>query len=186
MKLLVVNYGTAHLDRLREICEKHQLTVADGAGFSGLVDNALDGVVVIGDAIGESGPWTDSRQAMVGLMQAGDMPVFGMGAGFTVVCAAMGADMTELAELDEGAPKIIPTEDGVKAYQGSDPILVKATERWCLDELPRGIATLARSESGIEAVRSKSKPLFAMQQLPDDFTYSSDGKLVIQNFLSLM
>jgi anthranilate/para-aminobenzoate synthase component II len=183
MQLLVINYGTAQLERLRDICSRHHVTVADGEAFTGLVDNNLDGVLVIGDMTDDSHQ-AAGRQAAIDLMQTGDMPVFAMGLGFALLCAALKADLDQLAEKDLAAGKLIPTDDGAKIFQGSDPILVRENERWCLDELPRGIAVLARSETGIEAIRSKSRPLFAMQQLPDDFVYASDGKLVVENFIS--
>jgi anthranilate/para-aminobenzoate synthase component II len=185
MNLLVVNYGTAQLQRLREICSRHQLTVLDGSNFSGAVDSDIDGVIVIGDLHAEEQKDTAGWPPMVNLMQAGQVPLLALGVGFEILCQALGASLDEWGDKDQAAAKVIPTDDGAKIFQGSDPIIAKDTLRWCVDELPRGIAVLARSETGIEAVRSKSKPLYGLQLQPDDFMYASDGKLVFENFISL-
>ena len=76
-----------------------------------------------------------------------------------------------------------PTDEGSKLFQGTDPIRVGETERWTIDEMPRELVVLARSESGIEAVRHRTKPVYGLQLRPEDFKYASDGKLVFANIL---
>ncbi len=79
----------------------------------------------------------------------------------------------------------MPTDDGAKVFQGSDPLCVVESKRWNIDELPKKLSVLARSETGIEAVRHKTLPLYGIQLLPKDFTYPSDAKMVFENLLAV-
>lgn len=110
-------------------------------------------------------------------------PILGAGSGFEIICYAFGAQLQDIAEQVEAATKVTPTDAGAKIFQGTDPIKLTESTRWNVDELPRELQVLARSDSGIEAVKHKLRPIYGLQLLPKDFAYPSDGNMVFKNIL---
>jgi anthranilate/para-aminobenzoate synthase component II len=119
----------------------------------------------------------------VELVRLTDKPVLGIGLGFELICYAFGCQLHEESERAAGAISVRPTGDGSKVFQGTDPIKASETQRWAVDDVPRELVVLARSDNGIEAVRHKTRQIFGLQLQPEDFVYASDGKMVFENIL---
>ena len=178
MKLLVIDLGDAPVQALVDLVRAVEFVVVQPAA---LPDDlaGYDGVIVVGASTAKQ-PGTE----LLGMLDLAKKPLLGIGAGFETATTLLGFDMASVYERGEGSRKLVPTEDGAKLFQGTDPLSISETERWLFDEAPRGIQILARSESGIEALRHKQKPVMALQQLPEDFAYNSDAKLVYSNLLT--
>lgn len=181
MHLLLIDYHTKDLDSLLAQCAKYQVDVVTAGDIATTDWREFDGVVLSGAYEPDMAVEADNFANEIELIQDGTVPVLGICFGFELMCYAFGSDLSQLGGQAEGAGKIVPTDEGSKLFQGSDPIRVSETNRWCVDELPKGLPVLARSETGIEAIRHKTKPVFGLQFQPGDFTYPSDGKLVFQN-----
>jgi anthranilate/para-aminobenzoate synthase component II len=184
MQIFLINMGGASRDTLQAYIAKHELVIAET-----ITDKDLYDAVVIA---GTCEPGTDSQDPLVidsdlrDRLSDSTKPVVAIGGGgFELACGLVGMEIAEVFEQDSGASRIIPTDDGAKLFQGTDPLVVKETKRWLVDELPKSLQVLARSESGIEAFRHKQRPLIALQQLPEDFAYPSDAKLVYGNIFGL-
>ena len=154
--------------------------------------NEFDGLIVIGD-YNDNPPLTDATTVtsgdstvsfVVGLLQSTEWPVLAVGFGFELLCAASGIDLSQFGDRGAGAEKIEPTTEGNKLFQGSDPLRVKPTERWLTDEFPKKLQVLARSDTGVEAVKHKTRLLYGLQQRPEDFVYPSDANMVYRNIFS--
>jgi len=185
MRLLIIDNGATHLDRLQEICAKHEVQVINAealADSAGAIETA-DAIILTGGY--DAGLMWDNPIFMqeIELVRLTGKPVLGLGLGFELVCYAFGCQLHEVADREAGAAKLRPTDDGAKIFQGTDPLKVTEAPRWNIDEMPRDLVVLARSESGIEAVRHKTRPVYGLQQHPEDFVYSSDGKMVFANIL---
>jgi anthranilate/para-aminobenzoate synthase component II len=128
----------------------------------------------------------ESMTQLVSFLGQTDIPVLAIGFGFEVFCRAQGIDLGEYGERGTGADKIEPTTNGVKLFQGSDPLRVVENERWLTDEFPKKLQILAQSRTGVEAVRHKTKLQFGLQQRPQDFAYASDAKMVYDNIFSMI
>jgi anthranilate/para-aminobenzoate synthase component II len=110
--------------------------------------------------------------------------VLALGFGFELLCEAYGIHLPDYGERGPGAEKMEPTTEGTKLFQGSDPLCISKGERWRTDEFPKKLQVLARSKTGVEAVKHKTKPLYGLQQRPEDFIYFSDAKIVYENIFS--
>lgn len=183
MKLLLITTDNSSADVLTDIYSKHNITavVADNAL---VIDQSSYDLCIIYGSLGNDSFHTAVVEMLVAALAGNDKPLLGVGIGFEVVCRMLGADLSQLGDIDTGTLKVIPTDDGAKLFQGADPLCVTETKRWSVDELPKKLAVLAKSETGIEAVRHKTLPIYALQQLPQDFAYISDAKMVFQNLLS--
>lgn len=179
MRILLIDLATAPIDDLRVLLPKVEIKVITADALPNDTEG-YNGIVVAGTYDGQ--PFNKDLASR--LVEYG-LPLLGIGAGFETICSQLGMDLSEVYERGTGAGKLVPTDDGTKLFQGTDPLLVAKNERWLVDEVPRGVQVLARSDSGIEAVRHKQRPLTALQQLPGDFTYVSDAKLVYANLFGL-
>jgi GMP synthase-like glutamine amidotransferase len=183
MRIALIDLGAAPVGAMRELLAKHELSLVDGQVALEAFAGGYDGIVLMGsydtDILDEA-YMTRLAEAVRGT----EVPVLGVGRGFQV-CAASGMDVAVVADCEVAATKIVPTNDGAKIFQGSDPMLVKGIRRWHIDELPKNLQVLARSDTGIEAFRYKQRPVVAIQLGLEDFVYVSDGRLVLKNLLAL-
>jgi anthranilate/para-aminobenzoate synthase component II len=182
MRILLIDLGGAHGNELLNLLTKHQVKIVPVQSMT-TTELDAEGVVLAGSY------HTDINsllvEELVVLLAGLDKPLAGIGQGFNVVCKLYGVDLESIFEKASGGSKLVPTDDGAKIFQGTDPLVIKTTPRWLIDELPKSLQVLARSEGGIEAVRHKQKPVIAIQQQFDDFVYPSDGKLVYTNIFGL-
>lgn len=183
MRILLIDNGVARLDALQAACSKHEVRSIRPEGLADIPADSYDAVIVAGDY--RQGLVWDKPYFLseIELLRMTDKPVLGIGLGFELICYAYGCQLHEMAERTSGAASIVPTADGAKLFQGSDPIKVLETERWAVYELPKVLQVLARSDSGIEAVRHKTKVAYGLQLGIEDFKYLSDGDLVFANIL---
>lgn len=168
------------VENLQQLAAKHQLDSAQPT----TIPESLGGygAVIIAGAYGSE---SHGRFELVQWLAGLEIPLLGIGIGYEVMCQVLGIDLDAIAEQATAAMRIIPTDDGAKLFQGTDPLLVKEGPRWLVEELPKACQVLARSDSGVEAFRHKKRPITAIQLLPDDFTYPSDATMVYANLLGM-
>lgn len=182
MRIILIDLGGGACDELVRLLAKHQAEVVSARAMPAITPE-IGGIVVVGASDAEIDP--SLANEIVARLSGLDKPLVGIGQGFNTICKLQGVDLESIFDKAAAGGKLIPTDDGAKVFQGTDPLLIKATPRWLIDELPKGLQVLARSESGIEAIRHKQKPIVAIQQQFDDFIYPSDGSLVFGNIFSL-
>ena len=195
MRLLLPNLDPADhpesarsLGQLEVICSKQDLRVVPVDDLAATTVGDFDALLLAGGFRPSNEPQPGWYRPLVELVQGSGKPVLGIGLGFELVCAAYGASLVELGELAAGAPVMVPTEDGTRLFQGTDPLRVAEAVRWLVaaEDLPKVLQVLAASETGIEAVKHRTLPAYGVQLYPEDFTYPSDGKLVYENLLSAL
>lgn len=183
MRLLIIDNGTEGLKNLQAVLAKHEITVTtpDALDVSAVGD--YDGIIISGD-YQQGLVWERPYfLAEVELLRLSDKPVLGICQGFELLCYAYGSQLHELTEQVSGAEVVLPTTDGSKLFQGTDPVRVIERRSWAVDEIPKDLTILANSDTGIEAIRHKTRPLYGLQLRPEDFKYGSDGAMVFANIL---
>lgn len=187
MRILLIDNGTRHLGQLEVICSKHQLDVIAPNVLTDAAAEAYDAVIISGNYDQSEAMKPEKFQVQLDLLQTGEKPVLGICLGFELICCAFDIELSRYAEQAIGAAVMTPTDEGAKLLQGSDPIRVGETIRWHVEsqDLPKVLAVLAKSDSGVEAVKHKNKLVYGLQFCPEDFTYPSDGKLVYENILAI-
>jgi anthranilate/para-aminobenzoate synthase component II len=186
MRLLLIDNGLAQLGQLQAVCAKYELDIVQAGEISKVNTEDFDAVILAGGFGHTVANDVTAYQAQLDIISSAGKPVLGIGFGFELVCYAIGARLDRIGEFAGGAPVITPTEDGAKVFQGTDPMRVNETERWLVEaeDLPKLLAVLATSETGVEAFKHKSRPVYGLQLFPEDFAYASDGKLVFENILA--
>lgn len=179
MRLLLIDLALSETESITRTCTRHDLTIVDSDAFDKAQAEAADCLIIAGPVIGHR---VFPRDVLA--MIAGGKAVLGLGAGFAAILEAHGVHVAELADHAPGAAVMRPTEDGAKLFQGSEPIKLTPSDHWHLEELGRGLAVLADSDSGVEGFRHKKYPQIGIQLLPQGFAYQSDAKLIIENTLA--
>jgi anthranilate/para-aminobenzoate synthase component II len=183
MRILIVDYGTGNLENLLHITSRHEVEVVKPEELEVVDTVQFKSIILIGgydhDVVSDMEAYATDME----LISESKMPVLGVCFGFELVCAAFGVYLSESTDKFPGAGRIMPTGDGARIFQGSDPILVNETTRWGIEELPKSLVKFATSETGIEAIKHKTLPVYGLQLGPGDFKYPSDGKLVYDNIL---
>jgi len=199
MPILILNLSVSSVDnypeQLVQLLDGREIKIVNNTeelATSMAAVNEFNGLIVVGD-YSDNPPLTDAVAVtsgdstvsfVIGLLQSTEWPVLTAGFGFELLCAASGINLSQFGGRGAGAEKIEPTTEGSKLFQGSDPLRVKPTERWLTDEFPKKLQVLARSDTGVEAVKHKTRPVYGLQQRPEDFAYPSDAKMVYRNIFS--
>ena len=183
MRILLIDNGTRGLEALLALCDKHDVTTIVPGQLESTATAGFDSLILAGSY--DQKPVWEQQYFMpqAALVQENEKPVLGIGLGFELICYTYGCQLHEVAGRQAAATKLTPSDDGAKLFQGTDPLVVSDAPRWNVDDLPKALVVLASSESGVEAVRHKTKPVYGLQLLPADFKYGSDAKMVYQNIL---
>jgi len=190
MRLLLVTLDTESenqrsLGQLHAICSKYQLDIVAPGDLGGIMAENYDVWLLAGEIVPDAkqNAWYGS---LVELIRGSGNAVVGVGLGFEIVCAAFNVVLADIAEIGTAATVMVPTEDGAKLFQGTDPIRIHEQNRWLVEResLPKVLQALALSEDVVEAFKHKNLPVYALQLYPEDFEYPSDGKLVFENLLA--
>lgn len=184
MRLLIIDNETEHLDLLQAIYAQHTVTTVTSDALADTDAETFDGLILAGNYKNDVTRQEDYFRKGVDIIRSYNKPIVGICIGFELICCAFGCQLHELAEQVVGATEVRPTESGSKLFQGTDPIRVGESNRWSVDELPRELIVLATSDTGIEAVKHRTKPIYGLQFYPDNFRYASDAKLVFENILA--
>lgn len=186
MRLLLIDNGTRHLEQLEALLSRHEVTTIEPDGLDEVSVADHEAIILSGSY--EHSVVYDQAYFLkeVELVRTTDRPILGICLGFELICYAYGCQLHELAEKIEGAGQVTPTGEGAKIFQGTDPIRVFEGHRWNVEDVPKELVVLARSDSGIEAVRHRLKPMYGLQFHPEDFRYGSDGKMVFQNIIDML
>jgi anthranilate/para-aminobenzoate synthase component II len=181
MNILVVDMGDAPAEQLQQLAAKHSLTMTLP---DDIPQDLTDYAAIVVAGVYNTGLLDHSK--MISMLESYEKPLVGIGSGYVVACQMLGIDLNAIAEFGDADARVVPTDDGAKLFQGTDPLLVSESQRWLAEELPKGCLVLARSEAGIEAFKHKKRPVMALQLLPHDFTYPSDAKMVYANLFSML
>lgn len=173
MKILLINNHTQHLDSLNRGLVGHEtetqmyrpgidfhtddkdLVILSGGGGEGLEIN---------DEFKPGKLWYEDQMKFV---LACDKPIIGICMGFEVICRAYGAKVQKLDRLIQGFKELKINPEGVnyfnkkklKQYE-SHEWFVPEVSSFCLD-------VLAKSETGVEIVRHRTRPMLATQFHPE-------------------
>lgn len=186
MRLLLIDLienDTKNLQDLKAVCAPHEVTIVRPEALDGVQPDSYEAIILSG-SYEHNLVWDQPYfLAEIELVRLTDKPVLGICLGFELICYAFGSQLHELTERVTGATVVTPTSEGTKLFQGGDPIKVLEASRWAIDEVPKDLVVLATSETGIEALRHRTRPIYGLQFYPEDFKYASDGKLVVANIL---
>lgn len=173
MKILLINNNTQHLKDLKKSLRGHEvevqvykpgldfhhqdkdLVVLSGGGGEGLE---------IFDFLKPGKLWYEDQMNFVRYC---DKPIIGICMGFEVIASAYGAKIIEKPDLIQGYKPVSPTKKG-KTMFGLGSLNQFESHYWQVKDVsPTELEVLAESPTGIEAIKHKTRNIFATQFHPE-------------------
>lgn len=183
MKVLLVDNGTQHLISLKRLLEQTTLTVIKYPELNPSNTKDFDLIVLSG---GPSSPTQGNEtrfQKEINIIKNHPKPIFGICFGFELIAYTFGAKLQHLPKKEHGILDIqILRSD--KIFQNIPNFQVFEAHRWVIKETTDKLTALASSKDGIEAIKHKTSPIYAVQFHPEMFVKKTCGEEIFQNFLA--
>lgn len=186
MKILLINNHTRHLDSLGKAMMGHDVEVQlykPGLDFH---EEGKDLVILSGgggegleihDFYKRGKLWYEDQMEFV---RRTNMPIIGICMGFEVIASSYGAQIREMTELIQGHKSVKATKKG-RSILAADGLTQFESHFWQVTDVSqKGFEVLAESETGIEIIRHRHKPIFATQFHPE----IPGGTLHLRNLLA--
>ena len=189
MKILLIDNDTEHKKALTKALAGHEIEVQKY--IPGKKFNYQDKDLVILTGGGGEGQEIDDRFSPGHLWYEDEMkfirtcnkPIIGVCMGFEIIANTFGAKVDEMKQEIKGFKQLKTTKAG-KIHFKKDTLRQYEAHKWRVRGAPRGFEVLARSETGIEGIRHKKRPIFATQFHPEKGgTLSLKKLLAVPNFL---
>lgn len=175
MKILLVNNNTQHLPHLTKSLIDHQVEIVEYQ--PGVLFNDADkDLVILSGGGGEGFEINDKDQKHPSKLWYEDemnfilttkKPVLGICMGFEVICRTYGSQVKEIGRLVEGFKNLRTTAKG-KIELSKDNLKQFESHRWQVPEVDTKVfEVLATSNTGIEMIKHKRRPLLASQFHPE-------------------
>ena len=173
MKILLINNHTQHLDSLNTALADHEVeTQMYRPGIKFHVDDK-DLVILSGgggegleiyDIFKRGRPWYEDQMKFV---LTCEKPIIGICMGFEVICRAYGANIKKLDKLLQGKVRITNNEEGAEFF-GKKRLEQYESHEWAVPEVNSFcLDVLAKSKTGVEVIKHKTRPMIATQFHPE-------------------
>jgi len=172
MKILLINNHTRHLPSLAASLTGHDLEVREylpGMDFS-CSDKDL---IVLSGGGGEGLEIHDEHkpgklwyQDEINFVRLTNKPVLGICMGFEVIARAYGAPVMKMPNGVEGFVQFAPTNQGKESFKKRSLRQFESHD-WHVPKIPSGFRALAKSNTGVEIIQHKTKPILATQFHPE-------------------
>lgn len=173
MKILLVNNHTQHLEYLNAALVGHSLEVVTYR--PGVEFNYQDKDLVILSGGGGEGleindkhktgkPWYHDEMQLVLTCKK---PILGICMGFEVIARTYGSSVEEMEDLIMGFRNVSPTSRGKQELK-KDKLRQYEAHLWRVTDVnTKHFNVLADSQSGIEIIKHKTRPILATQFHPE-------------------
>jgi GMP synthase-like glutamine amidotransferase len=186
MKILLVNNNTQHLNELKKSLAGHEVEIQDYKPGIWFHDVGKD-IIILSGGGGEGREVHDFHKPNIlwyehemQFIRKTDKPIVGICMGFEVISAAFGAKITKMPKGVEGFTTLKTTLKGVKVLKTRKLRQFEAHD-WRVKTVPRKhFDVLAKSNTGVEILRHKKRPIIATQFHPEIDGGTIDLKKLLQ------
>lgn len=167
MKILLIDNGTKHLNSLKKLLSGHKVDVfklfskyPSTFGYNLII---LSGGSKVG--IKES---PESFYQEIELIKNSKTPIIGICEGCEIIAYAFNSDLQKISPKAKGIKEIEVLYNNFFALPS--PILVYEAHHWAIKRLGRKLMAIAKSETGFEIIKHKSKNIYGFQFHPEMLT----------------
>jgi anthranilate/para-aminobenzoate synthase component II len=172
MKILLVDNGTIHLQKIINSFAEHEVEVLHYA--PGALFNDADKDLVILSGGGGEGHEIDDKHTdnelfyddQIKFVIKTKKPILGICMGFHVIATAFGARVEDVNAYFEQFKPVHLLESGIKFF-GQKELSQYEAHHMGIRHLSHPLAALAFSANGIEIIKHKTKPILATQFHPE-------------------
>jgi anthranilate/para-aminobenzoate synthase component II len=183
MNILVIDNGTKYLPQLISLLTKHQVSVIN---FSEIQSSSVDNYDVIILSGGHKFPINGNESKLekeIELIKSTSVPIFGICFGFELIAHCYGAELELMNRKEKGILDINVIVPDV-IFDQIPNFKVYESHRWVVKKTSTELIALAESKDGIEAIKHKTKPIYAVQFHPEMVVDKTCGDEIFFNFLN--
>jgi len=167
MKILLIDNGTKHLDSLKSLLSNHRVDVVQlfsrypstfGYNLIVLSGGSKIAIKVSPESFGQE----------IELIKNSKTPIIGICEGCEIIAYAFNSDLEKITPKAKGVKEIEAMNDNF--FTLPSPIKVYEAHHWAIKRLGRKLTAIARSETGFEIIKHKSKKIYGFQFHPEMFT----------------
>ncbi|MFA6421909.1 MAG: gamma-glutamyl-gamma-aminobutyrate hydrolase family protein [Candidatus Buchananbacteria bacterium] len=185
MKILIIDNGTKHLAKLKKLLVDLPFKVVNYSEIDVAHAKNFDVIILSG---GHNFPVCGNEGLLkkeINLIKTSKAKIFGICFGFELIAYAFGAKLKPLKNKEHGIIdiKIVKPDE---IFSEIDNFQVYEGHRWVIKKADGDLTALAKSKDGIEAIKHKKRPIYAVQFHPEMFVNKTCGDEIFHNFLKLM
>lgn len=185
MKILVIDNGTSYLPQLKNLLSSASFQVIKHFEIDPINVENCDAVVLSGGRDFSVKGSENRLRKEIDLVKNSKKPIFGICFGFQVVAHTFGAKLEPMQNKVRGILDIQVIEPD-EIFLNIPNFQVFGSHRWVVKEPTDDLVVLARSKDGIEAIKHKTRPIYAVQFHPEMFVEKTCGDEIFRNFLNLV
>jgi GMP synthase (glutamine-hydrolysing) len=182
MKILIVDNGTKHLRKLRELLFTHEITTRQLFGqyddydkFSLIILSGGSQISII------SAPEIFKEE--INLVKTSRVPIIGICEGCEIIAYAFGSKFVYFDKKAKGL-KRIDVLDKDSIFGGLDNFKAYEAHHFAITKLGKNLVGLAKSHLGYEVVKHKNKKIYGLQFHPEMLDNESYGDNVFRRIVS--
>lgn len=180
MNVLIIDNGTRHLGRLKNLLKSNNLTIINFTDK--IISQNFDLAILTGNSIFPLFFNQDLYNDQINLVKNSNKPIIGICFGCELIAYALGAKIEKLNHKVKGIKQIeildnsidITTQNNFNVYE---------SHGWAITELNEILTGLAKSKFGYEIIKHKNKPIFGLQFHPEMFVEETLGDEIFTKIL---
>jgi len=180
MKTLIIDNGTRHLGKLKELLFGQELEIMPL--FRKYPVSGFDLLILSGGSQYSiaSAPEIFSEEEK--LIKSSQIPMVGICEGCEMIAYAFGSKLEHVKSI-KGLKKIELLYDD-PLFKGFENIKVYESHRWSVTKLGKDLIGIAKSNTGYEIIKHKNKMIYGLQFHPEMFADKTLGNEIFTNIFS--
>lgn len=185
MEILIINNGTKHLGKLKELISFNNITIINPSEIDFSGTKKFDLIILSGRKSNLKNQFKGQHLKEIELVRNTQKPILGICFGLKLIAYAFGGKSEKLPKKKIGIVKIKVIKKD-KVFKNFSNFKAYESHFWALKKLPKDFIGLAKSESGFEIIKHKRKMIYAFQFHPEMFVKKNSGAEIFNNFLNLI
>ena len=182
MNILIINNGTKHLGRLKDLLLNHKIQMINFLDKTPDLRN-IDLVILTGNSIFPLFYNQDIYKEEISLINNSNKPIVGICFGCELIAYTFGAKIERVENKIKGIKRIeILNRDSV--FKGVHELEVYESHHWVITTLSKDLIGLAKSKYGYEVIKHKEKQIYGFQFHPEMLVDKTAGDEIFNNLIS--
>ncbi|MEK7552905.1 MAG: gamma-glutamyl-gamma-aminobutyrate hydrolase family protein [Patescibacteria group bacterium] len=183
MKILLIDNHTKHVQDWKRLAKENNLDLVVVSCAEPEISQEIFDLIILSGGTGL--PVTRSRDVLkkeIEIIKNSSKPILGVCLGFELIADTFGATLLYREKRVSGFSRIRVSKND-PMFAGLDEFSAKEAHKFYLETLPKGLEELARSESGVEVFKHRTRLIYGFQFHPEIISPENQGTQVFLNLL---